>query len=143
MRKVKEMRDGSAAALDQATAAVFLEQGFFSTHVRRMRKLYRERLDMFLEEAKKSISGSITFPQIEAGMDAVGWLPPHTDDERLSQQLAAAGVDVPPLSAYSLGATLPGLVFGFTAFSRAQIRSSMQTMGKLINRGGRQIFAVK
>jgi GntR family transcriptional regulator/MocR family aminotransferase len=143
MRKAKEMRDGSAAALDQATAAVFLEQGFFSTHVRRMRKLYRERLDIFLEEARRNISGRITFPQIEAGMDAVGWLPPHTDDERLSQQLAAAGVDVPPLSAYSLVSTLPGLVFGFTAFSRTQIRSSMQTMGKLINRGGRQIFAAK
>jgi GntR family transcriptional regulator/MocR family aminotransferase len=125
-RKAREIQAAGSSVIDQATAAVFLEEGFFSTHVRRMRKLYRERLEVFLEEANRYTKGWLSFPAIESGMDAAGWLKPGSDDTRISKRLAAAGIDVPPLSAYSLGPCRPGLVFGFTAFSPAQIRSSLK-----------------
>src|SRR5215813_2548040 len=127
-RKAREIQDAGSSVVDQATAAVFIEEGFFSTHVRRMRKLYRERLEVFLDEAKTHTSGWLSFPAIESGMDAAGWLKPGSDDVRISRTLAAAGIDVPPLSAYSLSPGQPGLVFGFTAFSAAQIRSAMKTV---------------
>ena len=130
--KLKEIRDAAVSTLDQATAAVFLEEGFFSTHLRRMRKLYRERLEVFLDEARKHTAGWLTFSTIEAGMDAMGRLQSGADDAGISQQLAAAGISVPPVSAYSLDACAPGLLFGFTAFSTAQIRSAMKTISKVI-----------
>jgi len=131
-RKAREIQDGGSSAVDQATAAVFIEEGFFSTHVRRMRELYRERLEVFLDEANKHTTEWLSFPAIESGMDAAGWLKPGTDDVRISRTLAAAGIDVPPLSAYSLSPCQPGLVFGFTAFSLAQIRSSMKIVASSI-----------
>lgn len=127
--KVKEVEYGSSPAIEQATAALFIEEGYFSTHVRRMRKLYRERRDCFLQAAQKYLSGLLTFPPVEGGMDAVGWLARGADDAACSKRLAAAGVDAPPLSAYSLRACAPGLLFGFTAFSSGRIRSAMQTVG--------------
>jgi len=130
-RKAKQIHDAGSSLIDQATAAVFIEEGFFSTHVRRMRQLYRERLDIFLEEAKKHVAGWLLFPEIDAGMDAMGYLNAGCDDAKISTTLASAGIDVPPLSAYSLNACQPGLVFGFTAFSPAQIRSAMKTVGKI------------
>jgi GntR family transcriptional regulator/MocR family aminotransferase len=127
-RRSKEVFDAGSSAVDQATAAVFIEEGFFATHVRRMRKLYHERLDIFLEEAKKRTAGWLTFPVIDAGMDATGMLKPGSDDGFISRQLSAVGIDVPALSDYSLGSNQPGLVFGFTAFSSSQIQSGMASV---------------
>ena len=130
--KAKEVHDGSTPTLDQATAAIFIEAGFFSTHIRRMRKLYRERRDSFLHEAAKNLSGLITFPKVEAGMDVVGSLPAHYDDQKFSQRLAAHNIDVPPLSAYSIKSSLSGLVFGFTAFSPTQTRSAIRSIAEVV-----------
>ena len=131
--KAKEIEDAGSSVIDQATAAVFIEEGFFSTHVRRMRQLYRERLHIFLAEARKHVGNWLTFPEIEAGMDATSLLTVGFDDVRISKTLAAAGIDVPPLSAYSLTTCPPGLVFGFTAFSQTQIRAAMKAVGNAIN----------
>ena len=83
---------------------------------------------MFLHEAKRYTAGWLIFPAIDAGMDATGWLKPSTDDAHISKQLAAIGLDAPPVSAYSLSPRPAGLVFGFTAFSPAQIRSGMKAI---------------
>ena len=131
-RKAKEIHDGSSSAIDQATTAVFIEEGFFATHVRRMRRLYKERLDGFLSEAKKYLSGFLTFPTIEAGMDAMGRLPANADDTAVSRRLSAEGIDVPPLSAYALTPCTPGLLFGFTAFSSSETRSAMQDVSRCL-----------
>jgi len=131
-RKAKEIHDGSSSAIDQATAAVFIEEGFFAAHVRRMRKLYKARLDGFLCEAKKYLSGFLTFPTIEAGMDAMGRLPADADDTAVSRRLRAEGIDVPPLSAYALTPCTPGLLFGFTAFSSSETRSAMQKVSRCL-----------
>ena len=133
-RKAKEIQDSGCSTIDQATTAVFIQEGFFSAHVRRMRKVYRERLEVFLEEARKHTANWLTFAEVEAGMDATGWLMPNADDRRISKQLAAAGIDAPPLSAYSLKRTAPGLVFGFTAFPPPQIRSAMRAIVASIER---------
>jgi GntR family transcriptional regulator/MocR family aminotransferase len=131
-RKAKEIHDGSSSAIDQATTAVFLEQGLFATHVRRMRKLYKERLDGFLCEAQKYLSGFLTFPTIETGMDAMGWLPADADDSAVSSRLSAKGIDVPPLSEYALTPCPPGLLFGFTAFSSSETQSAMQEISRCL-----------
>ena len=132
-RKLKEIGSGSVSAVDQATAAVFIEEGFFATHVRRMRRLYHERRDSFLHEAKKYLSGAIEFAAIDAGMDSVGSLRSGDSDVDFSNRFRAAGVDAPPLSVYSLRSRKPGLVLGFTAFSPAQIRLAMQSLSNLFH----------
>lgn len=133
-RKAKELHDGATTALDQATTAIFMEEGFFSMHIRRMRKLYRERRDTFLNETIKKLSGVITFSKIDAGMDAVGRLPTNYDDEQVSDILASHHIDAPPLSAYSLKSTQSGLVFGFSAFSAPQTRSSIRSIAEVIRK---------
>lgn len=125
LRKLKEIRDGPSPAIDQATAALFIEEGYFATHVRRMRKIYRERRDFFLQAAQRALSGLLAFPPIDGGMDAVGWLV-RGNDAALSEKLAAAGIDAPPISAYSLRPCRPGLVLGFTSSSPTEIRFAIE-----------------
>ena len=132
-RKLKEVGTGPVPAIEQATTAIFIEQGFFATHVRQMRKVYRERREAFIHEAKKYFSGLIDFPKIDAGMDVMGYLNENTSDIQLSRRFRAAGIDAPPLSAYSLRECEPGLLFGFTAYTSAQIRLAMQAASKSIS----------
>ncbi len=126
LRTAKEVDDGACPAVDQATVAVLIEEGSFATHVRRMRALYAERRDAFLREARRRLSGLVTFPDVEAGMDAIGWLASATDDTAVSRRLGANGVDAPPLSAYSMRPCEPGLLFGFTAFTLPQTLAALE-----------------
>jgi GntR family transcriptional regulator/MocR family aminotransferase len=91
-----------------------------------MRALYAERRDAFLHEARRRLSGLVTFPDVEAGMDAIGWLASATDDTAVSRRLGANGVDAPPLSAYSMRPCEPGLLFGFTAFTLPQTLAALE-----------------
>lgn len=132
-RKLKEIGTGPAPAIEQATTALFIEQGFFATHLRQMRKLYRERRDAFLYEANKYLSGLINFPTIDAGMDVMGYLKPNESDTELSRRFRTVGIDAPTLSSYSLREYEPGLLFGFTAYTPAQIRLAMQAAANSIS----------
>jgi len=133
LRKLKEIGTGPAPAIEQATTALFIEQGFFATHLRRMRKLYRERRDAFLYEGNKYLSGLIDFPTIDAGMDVMGYLKQKDSDAQLSRRFRRLGIDAPPLSCYSLRECEPGLLFGFTAYAPTQIRLAMQAAANSIS----------
>ena len=47
MAKVRAVMDQHSSAIDQATLARFLTEGFFLSHVKRMRKIYAERREFF------------------------------------------------------------------------------------------------
>ncbi len=63
MIKIRAVMDQHSPAIDQATLARFLTEGYFLSHIKRMRKLYSDRRDFFIEQfnqfAKRSLySGS-------------------------------------------------------------------------------------
>jgi GntR family transcriptional regulator / MocR family aminotransferase len=117
--------DEHGSLIDQATLAAFLESGGFYSHVRRCRRNYAERQEAFLEAISKR-NLPLDFRYRDGGMNLTGFLPAGTDDGAWSERLNAAGLDVPALSRYADGPTEPGLVFGFTAFTPAQIRRGVE-----------------
>lgn len=117
--------DEHGSLIDQATLAAFLESGGFYSHVRRCRRNYAERQEVFLEAISKR-SLPLEFRYRDGGMNLTGFLPLETNDDLLSQRLKSSGLDVPALSSYADGPTEPGLVFGFTAFTSAQIRRAVE-----------------
>ncbi|HEY3383442.1 MAG TPA: PLP-dependent aminotransferase family protein [Vicinamibacterales bacterium] len=125
--ELKHLIDDHLPLIDQATLAEFLESGAFYSHIRRCRKAYAERQALFLRLFKAS-DLPLRFEHTDGGMNLTGFLPAGTDDAAWSEKLGRAGFDVPPLSRYALGATRPGLVFGFTAFSPDLIQSSFERM---------------
>jgi hypothetical protein len=52
--------------------------------------------------------------------------------KQIRELLALHHIDAPPLSAYCLKSSQPGLVFGFTAYSTTQTRSSIRSIPKVI-----------
>ena len=51
MAKIRSVMDQHSPAIDQATLARFITEGFFLSHVKRMRKLYADRREFFIKES--------------------------------------------------------------------------------------------
>ena len=129
--KLKHLIDDHLPLVDQAALAAFLESGAFFSHIRRCRKAYAERQTLFLDLFRKS-DLPLDFRYTDGGMNLTGFLPAGTDDMKWSASLRAADFDVPAISRYSIKNDAPGLVFGFTAFNPAIIRSSFERMNKVL-----------
>lgn len=129
--RLKHLIDDHLPLLDQATLAAFLETGAFFSHIRRCRRVYAERQALFLELFRES-SLPFQFPNVDGGMNLAGILPAETDDIAWSDKLRAAGFDIPAISHYALKYRKRGLLFGFTAFSPAMVRTSFERMTKVL-----------
>jgi GntR family transcriptional regulator/MocR family aminotransferase len=116
--------DEHGPLIDQGTLAEFIESGAFYRHIRRSRREYALRLEVFLDSATK-FDLPVSFPYTDGGMNLAGFLTSAAGDAECSRSLEKKGLEVPALSRYSLRATSPGLLFGFTAFEPNTIRKSM------------------
>jgi len=129
----KNLVDRQSATLSQAVLASFISEGHFARHIRRMRMLYQERLEVLLHSLDTYLSGIIEPGPAEAGMHLVGYLPPSLDDRQVSQVLRTAGIYTIPLSACaSLPLQQGGLVLGYAACNPAEIRQGARRMRDLL-----------
>ena len=124
---LKTVAEDHGPMIDQATLAAFLDSGAFYSHIRRCRKNYAERQQVFLDAIQKG-SLPLEFRYRDGGMNLTGFLPDTYDDLAWSARLKRAGLDVPALTQYAAGPTERGLVFGFTAFTPAQIRRGVDKL---------------
>ncbi len=135
--KIRSAMDLHSPAIDQATLARFITEGFFLSHIKRMRKIYAERRDSFIQQFNKLLGDWFTLQVPEAGLNIVAWLK-HEDDFRIVRRVTLEiGVRPSPLSLYCIQAKLkPALVFGFAGWTPAQIRESLVKLASSLQRAG-------
>lgn len=132
---MKSTTNRHAPVLEQAVLHAFMAEGHFNRHVRRMRAIYAERLEILLTEARAELDGLLTITGIEAGLQTAGWLPPGADAERAAGAAAKLGVEVIPLSCYARGKlSRDGLQLGFAAVDAPEIRRGMERLAKALKR---------
>ena len=86
----------------QAVIAAFIQQGHFTTHIRRMRKIYKQRLECLMSEAERHLEGLLTIDPVESGMHVVGWLPPGVKESDAVEAASAKGLAVPKLGDFGM-----------------------------------------
>jgi GntR family transcriptional regulator/MocR family aminotransferase len=128
-----------ASLLDQAVLCEFITQGHFGRHLRRMREVYAERLSVLLEAGRKRLAGLLEIPDIEAGLQTVGWLERGIDGESAAAAAAKRDVEVTPLSAYSRGrAEREGLQLGFASVDADEIRRGVRDLAAALEEEDRR-----
>jgi GntR family transcriptional regulator/MocR family aminotransferase len=91
-----------------------------------MRKLYAERREFFIKEFDKLLGDRFILQIPEAGLNFVAWLRCEADFARVARISAEIGIKPTPLSFYCMQAKLkPAFLFGFAAWTKAQIRESL------------------
>jgi GntR family transcriptional regulator / MocR family aminotransferase len=118
-----------APLLEQAVLCDFITEGHFGRHLRRMRKVYAERLSVLLECAGRSLAGLLEISGVEAGLQTVGWLSGGIDGELAAAAAAKRDVEVTPLSDYSRGKVArEGLQLGFAAMDAKEIQRGVREL---------------
>jgi GntR family transcriptional regulator/MocR family aminotransferase len=118
--------DQHSSPIDQATLARFITEGFFLSHIKRMRKLYSERRDFFIQHFNELLSDYFTLQVPEAGLNIVAWVKREEDFPRIRRLTLELGVRPSPLSFFCVRAKPgPAFVFGFAAWTPRQIRESL------------------
>jgi GntR family transcriptional regulator/MocR family aminotransferase len=134
MIKIRAVMDQHSCAIDQATLARFLTEGFFLSHIKRMRKLYSDRREFFIEQFNNLLSEHFVLQIPEAGLHFVAWLRRKTDLPMITRVCAEIGIRPTPVSSCFMKAELqPALTFGFAAWSRAQIREGLVKFAAALN----------
>lgn len=117
----------------QATVAEFIEEGYFATHIRRMRRIYQERHAMLREGAKSELGGLLDVARTDSGLHTVGYLPDHLSETAVAKGAAARGIAVSPIARFSIeAANVNGLVLGFGGIRPSDIRSGIAVLGEVL-----------
>jgi GntR family transcriptional regulator/MocR family aminotransferase len=120
---VRRLLDFCPPHITQATLAEFMTEGHFERHVRRMRVIYQSRRTLLVRLLQRDLRGLLEVEAPDAGMNLLVWLPPHMNDRAVSRALASQGIDVTPLSRFSLRRHLrPGLILGFSGMREHELR---------------------
>ncbi|MBZ9881994.1 PLP-dependent aminotransferase family protein [Mesorhizobium sp. CA10] len=122
-----------APLLLQAALADFITEGHMSRHLKRMRRIYAQRRQLFREIVTERLRDEITLSPAEAGIQVVGYLKDGIDDIKVSQAAAKRAINVSPLSKYFQNtAPTQGLVLGYAACDAAQTRDGVERLAQAI-----------
>ena len=130
-------RYGVRAALPcQRPLADFIDSGDFYRHIRRVRRIYAERRKLLLECLQRRLGDRLEYEDYQAGMQIAVRLAPGLDDRAIAAQARQRGVVLAPLSSYYGNPGEPavqGLLLGFCPLNEAEIRTSVEVLGDIID----------
>jgi GntR family transcriptional regulator / MocR family aminotransferase len=125
----------AAPKLLQAALAIFLVEGHFAEHVRRMRRVYAERQRIFISELHGQLSGRLTVQRSDTGIQLIGYLEASVDDRQATAAAERLKIAAPPLSRFYLGeAARPGLFLGYAATREDRIAAGVRELARALDR---------
>ncbi|MFQ3622616.1 MAG: PLP-dependent aminotransferase family protein [Acetobacteraceae bacterium] len=120
--RARAVIDRHAPLLEQMVLAEFMHRGLYAAHLRRMRVLYRERLEAMLDMLARDCGFRPAAGHTSGGMHVVMPLRGDCDDQALTRELWMNGTVARPLSIYFAGRSRrPGLLLGFAAYTPHEI----------------------
>ena len=100
--------------IEQRALADFIQRGYYTTHLRRMRARYAARQTALRAALKAAFGPVVALSGGEAGLHLVMWLPQAICDTAVVARAEALGLGVRALSSYtSAPMTCNGLVLGY------------------------------
>ncbi|MGH7713577.1 MAG: PLP-dependent aminotransferase family protein, partial [Gemmatimonadaceae bacterium] len=122
-----------APGAQQAVLAAFVDEGHYARHIRRMRALYQERRAALLHHGRARI-GQLDFRPHDGGMHVLARLTVPVPDHAIVTQAQGAGVELVPVSAYSLRQRQEGLLLGFAGFPTERIAIACDQLARVLDR---------
>ncbi|NVO57710.1 PLP-dependent aminotransferase family protein [Rhodobacteraceae bacterium B1Z28] len=131
--KARNLLGQSSSAVVEHTLARFMDDGCFVEHIRRMRRIYRDRRDTLFQCLKQDCADHVDVQPTDAGMHMLAWLRGGLDDQVAHSALLEAGIDSLPLSVYATEAIAdPALVLGFSGVSENRIPKLVKRLSETL-----------
>jgi GntR family transcriptional regulator/MocR family aminotransferase len=119
--------------LEQGIAELFAE-GELLAHLKRARKMYQQRRDVFCELLRTHLAGSFSFTEPDGGMAVWGQFAPEIDLVQLSAQCRQLGLGLNDGSRYQMaGEVRPShLRLGFAAHTVEELTQSVHILAQAV-----------
>ncbi|EJC74984.1 transcriptional regulator with HTH domain and aminotransferase domain [Rhizobium leguminosarum bv. trifolii WSM2012] len=132
----KQLFDRHSPVVEQEALASLIESGGYERHVRRARRLNRDRRETLLNALQNAFGEQVTVEGADAGLHVVVWFNelPRSSETRLLEIARRAGIGVyciSPLYEPQPGTATAGrlgLVMGYSALSPKQIERGVQLL---------------
>jgi GntR family transcriptional regulator / MocR family aminotransferase len=135
----RQAMDRHSSVIDQAILCDFITEGHFGRHIRRMRELYARRIAVLREAVERKLAGLLHIPEIEAGVQTVGWLGEGLNAEAVAKTAADYNVEVIPIQRFALKAQCPeGLLMGFGAVDAREILRGVEGLAMALEKCARK-----
>ncbi len=129
MTVARTLLDGHTAPLAQLTLARFMEGGHFGAHVRTMRSVYADRLDLLATLVDKHLSSYVEAQVPIGGLQMPCVLAGNIPERIAIDAARRAGIDIMGLSdLYAAGEPKAGFLMGFAAYTPREIEAAVRKM---------------
>lgn len=132
----KWLTDRHVALLYQAVLALFIDEGHFERHLRRMRKVYETRRTTMLAAFDEHFGDRAAITGTESGMHVLVNIQGVTDADEFMDSARKQGVGIYSARPYYLGKPPPGASFlmGYSSVSEDGIRRGIAILAKIAGR---------
>ena len=125
---------GSSAVVEHALSR-FMDDGRFVEHIRKMRRVYRDRRDILFDCLRNDCSEWLEPQATDAGMHIVAWLKKGLHDQAVHEALLKAGIESLPLSVYCINSLdRQGIVLGFCCAQEQRIPGLVKRLSATLDK---------
>ena len=134
-RNLSGLINRSVPVETQLVLAEFIGGGHFASHLRRMRSLYAERREAFLEAGQAALAGLARIDCSESGLNALAWLSSEREDNAVRRDVLEAGLQCYPLSDYTVVTRKPGaLILGYAGVPAERMKPYLGRLAESLSR---------
>ncbi|QPB24621.1 PLP-dependent aminotransferase family protein [Rhizobium sp. 007] len=143
----KQLFDRHSPVTEQEALASLIESGSYESHVRRVRRLNRDRRETLLNALQRAFGERISVEGADAGLHVVVWFNelPKSSETALLEIAQRAGIGVYCISPLyepqpeEATADRLGLVMGYSALTPQQIEKGVQLLSAAVERAKGQV----
>lgn len=121
--------------LDQVVLAEFMRGGHYARHLRRMRQLYGERRELFLQLLRSNLAGKLEPLDNPTGLNIACVLGGGAKESLVVSKCHEAGLLVQALSSFSISDTRrtpAGMLLGFASLPAPTLRTAVPKLAKAL-----------
>lgn len=117
---------------EQLTLALYMEKGLYQTHLKKLRKLYSQKIQLAASAIRKYAGNSIRILNHSSGLHILLELKDYWDDiEYLCLQAKNSGLMLAPVLYDKQEAKKPALIFYYTLIPLEKMEEAIQSLVKL------------
>ena len=128
----RSLQDGHSASIAQLTLARFMQGGHFGTHIRLMRNIYAERLQVLLRLVEKHLVEFVEPRPPVGGLQMPCLLSCNLAEDNVIESAARMGLSLTGLTRlHATKRARSGFLLGFAAFTPAELESGVRKLEKV------------
>lgn len=131
LAQLRWLLDRHSTPLEQMVLTDFINQGYFTRHLRRMRTLYVERQQHLAQLAQQYLQKHLTMPLLDGGLHLIAYLDSYLAESDFLQACIRAKVDVSSVSQFCTEKNQSkGIIFGYAAHTKPAMTYAIKKLQK-------------